>query len=320
MPIYHLFVEQAKKLEPRLLTMVIPARWFSGGKGLDEFRASMLKDNRLRVIEDFPDSNEVFPGTQIKGGVCYFLWDKDNQGNVRVTTHDKGETNTPTERPLLEAGTDVFIRYNEALPILKKVIAFENNMDFTKSSLSLPVDMQLIAIVSSSKPFGLRTYYQGLKTPSSTSVRVYQNGGIGYTERIEVTKNIEDIDRWKVFTARAGSGSDAFPHSILGKPFIGEPGSICTETYNYIGPFESEEEAQNMISYYLTRFFRFLVLLHKPTQDANRAVYTFVPKQDFSKSWNDADLCLKYDITDDEWDFIEKMIRPMYLDTENADE
>jgi len=119
-PIYNKFVDQAKALEPRLLAMVIPARWFSGGKGLDEFRDSMLKDNRIRVIEDFPDSSEVFPGVQIKGGVCYFLWDRDNSGDCRVITHDKGEAGQTISRPLLEPGGDVFIRYNEALPILKK--------------------------------------------------------------------------------------------------------------------------------------------------------------------------------------------------------
>jgi hypothetical protein len=318
-PIYNKFVDQAKKLEPRLLCMVIPARWFSGGKGLDEFREGMLADNRVRVIDDFPDSNDVFPGTQIKGGVCFFLWNRDNPGNVRVVTHDKGEINQPMERALVEPGADVFIRYNEALPILKKVIAVETGEEIGNAPLALPVAKQLMAIVSSSKPFGLRTYYQGLKAPTRTSVLVYQNGGVGYVERAEVTKNHQDIDRWKVFTARAGSGSDAFPHPILGKPFIGGPGSISTETYNYIGPLASEEEANNLISYFVTRLFRFLVLLHKPSQDANRAVYTFVPKQDFSRSWDDDKLRCKYGITDDEWAFIERMIRPMDYGTDNFD-
>jgi len=199
--IYNMFVEQTKKLEPRFLSMVIPARWFSGGKGLDAFRASMLKDNRLRVIEDFPDSNDVFPGTQIKGGVCYFLWDKAHAGNVHVTTHDKGEASTPVERPLLEVGTDVFIRYNEALPILKKVMKVEAGRN---NSLALPTGKQFMTLVSARKPFGFDTTFKGKAAALKTSVLIYQNGGTGYVARSEVIKNANVIDKWKVFIPRAG--------------------------------------------------------------------------------------------------------------------
>lgn len=316
-PIYNMFVEQAKKLEPRMLCMVIPARWFSGGKGLDEFRASMLEDNRLRVIEDFPDSNDVFPGTQIKGGICYFLWDRDNCGNVRVTTHDKGEANTPMERPLLEAGTDVFIRYNEALPILKKVMKVEVG---SNKSLSLPEGMQFKALVSSRKPFGFDTKFKGKAAAGKNAVRIYQNGGTGYVTRSEITKNADVIDKWKVFIPPLGSGSDAFPHPILGKPFLGEPGSISSETYIFIGPFNNEAEAKNALTYISSQLFRLLVLLHKPSQHATQIVYTFVPIQDFSQPWIDEKLCKKYGITDEEWAFVEKMIRPMDLGADSEDE
>lgn len=312
-PIYQKFVQQAKKLAPRFLIMIIPSRWFSGGKGLDEFRASMLEDNRLRVIEDFPDSNDVFPGTQIKGGVCYFLWNRDNRGNVRVTTHDKGETNTPVERPLLEAGTDVFIRYNEALPILKKIIKVEvgNN-----KSLELPKTKRFMTLVSSRKPFGFDTLFRGKEKAGKTTVLIYQNGGTGYVDRSAVTKNADVIDKWKVFIPRAGSGSDAFPHPILGKPFLGQPGSVSSETYIFIGPFNSEVEARNVLSYISSQLFRLLVLLHKPSQDATQTVYTFVPIQDFSQAWTDEKLRKKYSITEKEWAFVENMIRPMELGDE----
>ncbi len=316
-PIYQLFVEQAKKLEPRFLCMVIPARWFSGGKGLDEFRASMLQDDRLRIIEDFPDSNEVFPGTQIKGGVCYFLWNRDNCGNVRVTTHNKGEINTSVERPLLEVGTDVFIRYNEALPIIKKVIKVETGND---ESLALPKNRQFMALVSSRKPFGFDTLFKGKATASKDDVLIYQNGGTGYVARSEVTKNAEIIDKWKVFIPRAGSGSDAFPHPILGKPFLGQPGSISSETYMFIGPFKNEMETRNALTYVSSQLFRLLVLLHKPSQDATQTVYTFVPIQDFSQPWTDEKLRKKYGITDEEWIFVEKMIRPMDISGDASDE
>ncbi len=319
-PIYHKFVEQARKLDPRLLTMVIPARWFSGGMGLDEFRAAMLGDDRLRVIEDFPDSNDVFPGTQIKGGVCYFLWDRDNAGSVRVTTHDKGVAGNPVERPLLEPGADVFIRYNEALPILKKVFAAEVGQPPVPVSLSLPEEKQFTRLVSSIGVFGLDSTFRGKPSKGPRDIKVYRNGGIGYLARAELTKETHVVDKWKVFIPRAGSGSDAFPHPILGKPFVGEPGSISSWTYMYIGPFKDRAETENVISYINTRLFRLLVLLHKPSQDATRGVYTFVPMQNFSQPWTDEKIYAKYGITKDEIAFINSMIRPMDISGASDDE
>src|SRR5690606_35118847 len=155
-PIYQLFVEQAKKLEPRLLSMIIPARWFSGGKGLDEFRESMLNDQRVRSIDDFLTASDVFPGVGLKGGVCYFLWDRDNPGPCQVTTHFKDWPTSTATRPLLEEGVDVFIRFNEGLSILRKVIAVERGQSFP---LSLPEEKRFDSLVSSRKPFGLDTTF-----------------------------------------------------------------------------------------------------------------------------------------------------------------
>lgn len=314
-PIYHKFVEQSKNLNPRFLSMVMPARWFSGGMGLDDFRASMLNDDRLRVIEDFPDSNDVFPGTQIKGGVCFFLWDRENRGAVKVTTHDKGLDNKPVERPLLESGADVFIRYNEAISILKKVCAVENGVDLHSDKLTLQLEAgnKFMDLVSSIGAFGLDSTFRGKQSPSSGDLKVYRNGGVGYLPRAEQIKEAHVIDKWKVFIPRAGSGSDSFPHAILGKPFVGEPNSISSWTYMYIGPFANRTETENVISYIKTKLFRFLVLLHKPSQDATRSVYTFVPMQDFSTAWNDDLLIEKYGLTTSEVDFIERMIRPMEI-------
>jgi len=312
-PIYNKFVEQAKLLNPRFLSMVIPARWFSGGKGLDEFRSEMLNDDRIRVIEDFPDSNDVFPGTQIKGGVCYFLWERDNPGPCQVTTHDKGNAGQPVVRGLLEPGADVFIRYNEALPILEKIMKVEIGVE---GNFQLPPEKRFQTLVSSAKPFGLRTFFQGATKKKSGDLTLFQNGGVGYISRDKIEKGIDLIDSWKVFIPRAGSGSDSFPHPILGKPFLGPPGSISTETYMAIGPFDSETQASNVITYITTRIFRLLVLLHKPSQDATRGVYAFVPAQDFTEDWDDEKLRSKYGITDDEMAFIERMIRPMELTNE----
>jgi site-specific DNA-methyltransferase (adenine-specific) len=310
-PLYHQFVEQAKKLEPRLLCMVIPARWYSGGMGLDAFRASMLGDSRLRVIQDYADSNSVFPGTQIKGGVCFFLWDREKPGLAEVTNHLDGATPVTISRPLLEPGADVFIRYNQAVSIIKKVMALENSSPSGEMSLELPSSKSFSNLVSSIGAFGLDSTFKGTPTKQASSLKVYRNGGIGYIDREKITKETHVIDKWKVFIPRAGSGSDSFPHSILGKPFVGEPKSISSWTYMYIGPFDSKEEAENVISYIRTKLFRFLVLLHKPSQDATKAVYTFVPRQDFTKAWSDHELYKKYGISVAEQSFIDSMIRPM---------
>jgi adenine-specific DNA methylase len=157
-PIYHLFVEQAKKLEPRYLSLVIPARWFAGGKGLDEFRKSMLADSRVRSIDDYLSASDVFPGVGLKGGVCYLLWDRDNPGTCRVTTHFKDWPVSTASRLLLEKGVDVFIRFNEGLSILKKVVAVESGK---AQSLSLPDGKRFDRLVSSRKPFGLETTFKG---------------------------------------------------------------------------------------------------------------------------------------------------------------
>lgn len=153
-PLYHLFVEQAKQLEPRYLSMVIPARWFSGGKGLDEFREQMLTDNRTRVIHDYLQVGEVFPGVAIQGGVLFFLWERDNPGDCEVITHYEGREMSRATRPLLEKDAEIFVRYNEAVPILKKIVATEGG---ESNSVVLPVSKRFSALVSPSKPFGIRS-------------------------------------------------------------------------------------------------------------------------------------------------------------------
>lgn len=319
-PIYHLFVEQAKKLEPRYLSLVIPARWFAGGKGLDEFRASMLSDRRVRSIDDYLSASDVFPGVGLKGGVCFFLWDRDNPGPCRVTTHFKDWPVSTASRPLLEEGVDVFIRFNEGLSILKKVVTVESGKS---QSLSLPDIKRFDQLVSSRKPFGLETTFKGRATKRADDVLVYQNGGIGYTARSSITTGTDLIDKWKIYVGRAAPGTgnrDTYPHRIISTPFIGEPGSISSETYLCIGPFDSKSEAESALSYLACRLTRLLILLHKPSQDTTRKVYTFVPTQDWTRNWTDEDLYAKYGISVSEIDFIEKVVRPMDLSIEAVDE
>lgn len=319
-PIYQHFVEQAKNLEPRYLSMVIPARWFAGGKGLDEFRQSMLSDNRVRSIDDYLSAADVFPGVGLKGGVCFFLWDRENPGPCRVTTNSKGETLSTATRPLLEEGVDVFIRFNEGLSILKKVVAVENGGNH---SLALPESKRFDQLVSSRKPFGLETKFKGKTTKDAEDVLVYQNGGTGYVARKSISANTHLIDKWKVYTGRAAPGTgnrDTYPHRIISTPFIGGPGTISSETYLCIGPLDSEGQAESVLSYLSCRLTRLLILLHKPSQDTTRKVYTFVPTQDWTRRWTDEDLYKKYGISADEIAFIETVVRPMDLNGASDDD
>ncbi len=298
-PIYQKFVQQAKNLNPRFLAMIIPSRWFAGGRGLDKFREEMLHDNRVGKIVDFPDSTECFPGVDLSGGVCYFLWERDNSSDCEITTIVEGKSST-MKRPLLEKGLDTFIRYNEAVPILHKVFAHKEE-SFSSQ-------------VSSQKPFGLRTYAKGKSKPFSGCLRLYGSTGVTYISKDEVTTNINWLNRYKVYISAAYGERIATSYWVTGKPFLGEPQTCCSETYVVIGPFSTKKEAENVMSYIRTRFFRFLVLLQKNTQHAPQKVYSLVPVQNFDKPWTDEKLYKKYVLTKDEIAFIESMVRPMESD------
>ncbi len=319
-PIYQLFVEQGKALEPHYLSMVIPARWFAGGKGLDDFRESMLSDNRVWSIDDYLSASDVYPGVGLKGGVCYFLWDRDNPGPCRVTTHYKDWPVSTASRPLREEGVDVFIRFNEGLSILKKVVAVESG---TTHSLSLPDSKRFDRLVSSRKPFGLETTFKGNVAKSADDVLVYRNGGTGYVARSAIPTGAHLVDKWKVFTGRAAPGTgnrDTYPHRIISTPFVGGPGTISSETYLCIGPFDSKSHAESVLSYLNCRLTRLLILLHKPSQDTTRKVYAFVPTQEWTRQRTDKDLYAKYALSEGEIAFIEKIVRPMDRSSNVTDE
>lgn len=302
MPIYHKFIQMAKKLNPKYITMIVPSRWFNGGKGLDEFRDEVLQDNRLCEIHDYIEAADCFPGVQIKGGVCYFLWDSQHCGMCKVTTHKGNTVGETIKRPLLEKGCETFIRYNEAIDILRKVQRLNEN--------------SFEDYVSARRPFGLDSNYESTHTYGK-DILLYRNGGTTYITKDEIARNLEWVNEYKVFISKAGSGSDTFPHQILGVPFVGNPKTAATETYLLIGPFQNESICQNVCTYISTKFFRFLVLLKKSTQNAPKGVYQFVPLQDFSKPWTDEELYQKYDLTDEEISFIESMIKPMDLGGDN---
>ena len=296
-PIYQLFVQQSMKLNPRFLCMIIPARWYGGGKGLDDFRKEMIEDKHFRVLHDYLNAADCFPGVEIKGGVCYFLWNRDSEGECEIYTHSGNNIIAQTPRYLKEKDSDVFIRYEQGVSVLHKV--------------RLHKESTVESIASSQKPFGLRTFVQGEKSYFKDAVTLFQNGGIGYISLSAVERNVQLINKHKVFISRAYNAGDNYPHQIIGKPIYGGPNTCCTETYITIGPFDNEKKTKNFISYINTRFFRFMVFLSKVSQMAPAKVYQFVPLQDFSHPWTDEMLYKKYNLDKDEIAFIESMIRPM---------
>jgi site-specific DNA-methyltransferase (adenine-specific) len=300
-PLYQLFIQQAKKLNPRFLTMIVPARWYAGGRGLDDFRAEMLADNRIRKIVDYPNATDCFPGVDISGGICYFLWDRDNRGDCEVVSIKGTEIVSTMSRTLLEKGCDTFIRFNESISILRGISA--------KSEATFD------SLVSPQTPFGIVSSFKGYRpTPFKDSVKIHTVNGVGYVGKESILRNQHWIKDWKVYIAAAYGERGQYPYRFLAKPFIGEPNSCCTQAYLLIGPFSSEQIAHNVISYIRTKFFRFCIMLKKNTQHAMRQKYSLVPLQDFSESWSDEKLYKKYGLTKDEIAFIDSMVRPMELD------
>ena len=299
MPLYHLFVEQSKRLHPKYLMMIIPARWYAGGRGLETFRETMLKDKRIKHLTDYADSSECFPGVNIAGGVCYFLWDSNYNGNCEVRNIAKGNEFT-IERSLSEY--QVFVRSNFAIKLIRKI----QEKDF--KSLS--------SIVYSSNPFGFRTYVRGESIEFPGSTKLITSEGIGYVKRQDITKCQEAIDKYNVILTRAMSGgnkpgADGKYQIIPSTMRVMLPNEICAETYICIGAFDSQEEGLNLHSYLSTMFARFLMLQAMTGIMINKDAFQFVPLQDFSKPWTDEELYKKYGLTDEEIQFIESMIRPM---------
>jgi site-specific DNA-methyltransferase (adenine-specific) len=294
-PIYQLFVEKALDLDPRFAVFVTPSRWMAGGKGLDKYREQMLSDKRLRNIMDYPKLYEGFPGVKIRGGISYFLWDRDYNGPCEVQTIWDGKPTGPAVARHLDT-YDILVRRNEAVPILEKVRAKD--------------EPTLDARVSSRKPFGLPTNFKEKSSAAGLSkpIRLFANQRIGWIDRKDITTNSEWIDEWKVLMTRVQGTSAAVETKFLSKPIIAEPGTACTETYLVAGHFATELEAMCYAEYLRTRFVRFLVSLRRPTQDAARGVYGFVPDLPLNEEWTDTKLYKRYGLTEDEIAFIESQI------------
>ena len=298
-PLYHKFVQQAQKMNPQYLIMIIPARWYSGGRGLDDFRNNMLNDSHLSELVDFPDSRDCFPNVDIAGGICYFLWQKDYIGKC-VTTNIYGGKKYSKVRILNEF--PVFVRHSIAVNIIYK-IKQKHEIVFSD-------------IVYSSKPFGFRSYEEGEKEYFTDAIALFGSKGISYVRREQVKSNQNLIDKWKVVVSKAsaehaGQTDNEGRKKVLSKVEVLSPGIICSESYLLINTFESENKALNLQIYLKSRFVRFLLSTILLTQNIAKDKFQFVPLQDFSEPWTDEKLYKKYNLTAEEIAFIESMIRPM---------
>ena len=297
-PIYHLFVQQAKKLNPRFLTMIIPARWFVGGKGLDDFRTEMLTDNRIRNIVDFENSADVFPGVDVAGGVCYFLWKRDSNGLASVTNFCNG-IGVTSERKLDEFST--FVRHSRSLSIIRKVIAKNENNGRRLSDL-----------VSSRKPFSLPTNYP----PKTSGIPCWfiQRIGLQFANKSDVEDKKGLLDKWKLLIPKspiAGQTDFSKPVGFYydGNTRISKPGECCTESWIVAGAFKTKAEAVAFRSYLFTKIVRFLLLQAVISQDVTKQCFCFVPDLGkYEGEYTDLMLVIKWGLTNEEWQFIDSKI------------
>lgn len=300
MPLYNIFVDQAKSLNPKYIAMIVPSRWMAGGLGLSEFRGQMLKDTRIRALVDYPNANEVFPGVEIKGGVGYFLWDRDDRGPCEMTVVRGDERHGPVTRDLGEY--DVLVRDSRGLEILHKV-----------QGRGEPSLTEILAV---DKEFGMTSNFTGFSmTRTAGTIALYANKSgkriVGWINRDKIDKSVHLIDKWKVLIPKAGSdGGQRLPDVVLGTPLVVAPPSVCTQTYLFVY-VDTEAEAKNVESYIKTQFVRFLISLRKISQDATRATYTWVPQQAWDQNWTDAALYEKYGITEEEQAYIASMVKEM---------
>ena len=296
--IYHRFIERAIALEPKYVAMIVPSRWFTGGKGLDEFRERMIADRRLRTIVDNPKLFDCFPGVEIKGGVNYFLWDRDHDGDCEFSTRIDGTIVSTATRDLRD-GDGVLLRDNRAVSIVQRV---------TKHQLP-SVERECTV----RKPFGLTMFsnYPGsVSQPFDGAIPLVYATHVGYSRPDQIERNHQWIDRWKVLIPKAGDGHGREVSYVLGEPIALAPGSACTQTYLIAGMFDTKAETENYAQFLATRFVRFLVLQRKTTQDVTPDRFRFVPLLDMSRRWTDPDLYAHFGLTEDEIDYIEATIHP----------
>lgn len=307
-PIYNQFVNVSKEVGSTYLCIIMPSRWMAGGKGLDEFRNAMLNDKHIAELHDFMHPEDVFPNTNNRGGVCYFMRNvnyDNTEHKVKVVTHYENYSHS-THRALKTDNLDIFVRDSQAIGILDKIFK-EGDVDTINN------------YISAAKAFGFRTFFieddrfNNSADNLHDAIKCYGRAGkVGYVEREEVQSHSEWIDKWKVYVPESNNiGTELNDDNQ--NSFVGDPGTICTETYLVVGAELdlTQEKASNLSNYLRTRFARFLLSLAKISQHGTGKTYRFIPLQDFSKSWTDAALYAKYGLTTEEIDFIESKIKPM---------
>lgn len=299
-PIYNKFVEQAFSLRPKFISMIIPSRWYTGGMGMDSFRNSFLSNNHIKLLYDFPKSRDCFPNVDIAGGVCFFLWDLNFQGDCCVVSSLSGK-NTKKIRKLNQF--DVFVRNNIGVEIIDKIYRKSNKF--------------LNDVVASISPFGLSTNVKGGKNSFAGSVKVISSSGESFIKREEVLKGKEFIDEYKVSIGQlnpdrggVNNASDG-KSNVTTKVKIYEPNEVFTATYLLLNHFKTKEEAVDFASYIKTKFVRYLVSLTLSSMHITKDNFRFVPILDFSKIWTDTELYAYFELTEDEIKDIEENIREM---------
>ncbi len=297
-PVYHHFVDIAKSIKPDYVSLIMPARWYAGGKGLDTFRETMLNDKSISKLFDYPNSNDCFTNVDIAGGLCYFLWDKEYNGQTTITNYINGELSTDTRG--LDA-FDILIRDNKAIPILKKVQKLNTS------------NKTLADRVSSRKPFALPTNYK----PKNKGVPCWfiQKIGLKYATEEDVIDSGNYLNKWKLLVPPAPiAGQTDFTKPIGfyydGNTRIAKPGECCTESFIIAGAFETEKEVQSFKTYLLTKTVRFLLLQRVVSQHVTKKVFAFIPDlEKYEYTYTDKQLCKLWNITDDEWNYIDRRVR-----------
>ena len=297
MPIYNKFIEQSIQLNPKYLLMIIPSRWFAGGKGLDDFRDMMLNDHRIKYLNDFVNAKECFPGVSLGGGVCYFLWDSSYNGKCEVVNTKNGNSNV-LHRSLNEY--NIFIRDNKALGIIEKV---EN---ISKSNIS--------DLIESRNPFGFPSSARGEQTQSKGDIILHSSNGIGYVSTSSISQGHKYIAKYKIMFSKvtsehAGEPDKTGKFRVLSTTEVLEPNHICTDSYLIAGPFNNDVEAENFKKYLTTKFARFLLLQAVTSINLSKEKFVFVPKVDFNQQWTDKDLYIRFKLNSEEINYIDELIK-----------
>lgn len=299
--IYHLFVMQVMKLQPRYLSMIIPARWYTNGKGkgIDEFRDLMLNCNQISNLVDFANSADCFPGVTIAGGVCYFLWERDYKGKCKVINKTT-QTETTADRYLGEF--NILVRNNIAINIIEKL-----HLNDTSTFSRQVKPRSYFSIFSTARGTENRTL--------TDDVILLSSSGKGFYQRQKASDRDNIIDKYKVIITYAMSGGNKPTsegnYQVISSLQILQPNEVCSETYLILGVYDNEEQAQNLVSYVSTKFFRFLLLQALTSIHITKDSFCFVPIQDYSKPWNDEELYEKYSLTNNEIGYINSIIKPM---------